>query len=712
MGAIRTFLSRIRKSGVKRQGCVSTVSMGRPREFEAWDIGEDTFIFEKGIDRHLEEHPSVLLVEKSDLRRKAKGRVMTMTTGNHSVAAFPLLDGRFWHLSGLTSMKRGDVLMHCILCANVVNDAIDISLRDVPAKRLFRTDEWLRGQVGFRMPDVVLGERNDATLEHYRRLGQEWRVKQLAWTENEMRVALAASKKRISSSVVYYHSARGVHFLSFSEFSRFAALASTDFEAFVKALREMVSVYENNTYSFTRLPKYRGHHEIELFGLQRGVGIERLVPELEKLMEQIALGRASQDEVVRRMDAIRGLYESLLARPELADENNRAFTELLYMYITGEVYSVVGEGSTPAFDDRRAALPGATFVQGVPRYHDGTDDRSEVLLSNLRRMMSKDEYVEYANVYELRNVDETAPVGKGRTREIVYKTNRSPVEHSKIEKRFSLSKKGYSSYMLSRIESFKALGIALSDYRILTRRAGKRRTRVLDFYIRDRLEGEPMDSIPANYFCSADDASFEEKEVVLALAQLMGDAAAQNMAMKKFDPETKSPLYGVGKEIYEFEYDIVAGRVVPKKVATCSVRGSFGWSDLSYTDENLQSIFSFYLAYFAHALKVYQRRHNVTMAEVAERFMVGFEYRTHAMEWQLSVMRDKFEAFVPDLPAGYGFVRKWRFVLWSLERQERRLPIIRRMFFRKVEIEEQSAPGDESTGRRGGILSPRPDAQS
>jgi hypothetical protein len=40
------------------------------------------------------------------------------------------------------------------------------------------------------------------------------------------------------------------------------------------------------------------------------------------------------------------------------------------------------------------------------------------------------------------------------------------------------------------------------------------------------------------------------------------------------------------------------------------------------------------------------------------------------------------------LPAKYDFDRKWRFVMWSLERQERRLPILRKMFFRHLE-----APG-------------------
>ena len=202
-----------------------------------------------------------------------------------------------------------------------------------------------------------------------------------------------------------------------------------------------------------------------------------------------------------------------------------------------------------------------------------------------------------------------------------------------------------------------------------------------------------MEAIPANYFRSMEDSSVEDKEVVFALAGLMGDAAAQNMAMKKFDPKTESPLYGVGKEIYEFEYDIVRERVVPKRVATCSIRGSFGWPSLAYTDENLVAIGSFYFGHFAHALKVYQRQHaDVPMAELAERFMGGFEFRTRAMAWQLSVMRDRFESFHPAMPSRYGFDAKWKFVMWALERQERRLPLLRKRFFEKVKMVEVGAP--------------------
>ena len=204
-----------------------------------------------------------------------------------------------------------------------------------------------------------------------------------------------------------------------------------------------------------------------------------------------------------------------------------------------------------------------------------------------------------------------------------------------------------------------------------------------------------MEAIPANYFRSMEDSAREDSEVVLALAGLLGDAAAQNLAMKKYDPESQTPLYGVGKEIYEFEYDIVRERVVPKKVSTCSIRGSFGWPSLEYTDANLDAIANFYFGHFAHALKAYQRQHAaVPMIDLAERFMGGFEFRTHAMAWQLSVMRDKFEAFHPDVPRVYDFDAKWKFAMWALERQERRLPALKRLFFQKVRIEEAGAlPG-------------------
>ena len=684
MSAFRQFLKRIKTAGKRRPGVVSTVSMGMKRIFEAYDVGEDTFIVEKGVSAHLGEHPSVLIVEKSALRRRVAGRVMTMSTGNHTVAALPLLDGRFWRLSVLPRQTRGETLVHSVVCANVVDDRLEVSQRDVPAEALIRCDGWLTGVAGLSMRDVVMTERIDATLDHYRRLGQEWRIKPLAWTECEMKAVLAASRKRISSGLLYYHSTRGVHFLSYAEFAKGAALAETDMPAFVACMKELVSVYEGADCSFTRMPRYRGHHEIEFFGLRRGAALEKLVPEIEKLMEAVTLGRIGQLGVIQRAQEIVSMFGSMLTRPELADPDSREFTESLYMHVTGEVYEHAEEHAVPTFGDRRTALPGATFENGRQTLHPGADDRTEVLLSNLRGLMSKDEIIEYVNVYELRGGDCDFALGKGATREVVYKTNRTPLEQSLVEKRLSRAKKGYSAYMLSRVGALRSLGIALSEFYLMLRRRPGSGKRPLDYYIRRRCEGESMDSIPASYFRRSDGQG-EDRDVVLGLAALMGDAAAQNMAMKKYDPATNTPLYGVGKEIYEFEYDIMRECVVPKRVATCSIRGSFGWPSLEYTDANLDAIADFYLGHFSAALKDYGARHpSVSMQDLASAFLGGFEYRTQSLCWQLSVMRDRFESFAPEMPAKYGFCEKWRFVMWALDRQERRLPAIKRLFLDKI----------------------------
>jgi len=684
-GGVPRILARIRRESARRKTAVATRAMGRPRVFYAYDAGEDTFVFEKAAWRELGSHASVLLVEKKSLKPGTSGHVMTVTTGNHSVAALPLLQGQFWDLSHLSAAKRGEALQRSVLCANIVDGKLEISQRDVPEKCLTALDAWLTGTLKFPLGDVVMLERTDAALEHYRRLGQEWRFKPLAWTEREMTVALAASRKRISTTLQYYHGSRGVHFFSYSDFHRFASLAATDFPQFRAGLRELTGVFEGHATSFLRQVKVHGHHEIEFFGLRRGAALERLVPELERLMEQIVLRRIAQAAAVVRITEIDTLYKSLLTRPEFADDKSRVFVETLYMYITGEIYSVMGEGSTPAFDDRRTALPGATFVDGRPVFHPGVDARSEVLLSNLRALMSKDERVEYANVYELRaDGADNVQIGFGPTREIVYKTNRRPLATSLVEKRLSKKTHEYGSYVIARVEGFKALGVALSEYRLLRRRP-QGRQRFFDYYIRTRCEGEPLSDIPASHYQMAGEfggaEAGEDPQVISALAVLMGDAAAQNLAMKKYDPVSRSCLYGIGKEIYRFGYDIKAGRLMPQSVSCCSIRGSFGWPDVSRTERNLTALTQFYISSYAKSLAEFAAAHPIVPLDtLAERFFAGFEFRSRAMEWQLTVRRDGFESFEPHLPSRYGFPDKWRFALWALERQVRRIGQLKRAF--------------------------------
>lgn len=679
-GPLYSFLRRVKSKGRLRQETIEIGSMGRKRFFRAFDVSGDTFIIEEGLAKYYCDRPSVLITPKSSLRRGGTGWVMTISSGNHSTAAFPLLDGRFWRLSSIPSEKRSSVLMEEILCANIVEGRLELSQRDVSSQRLEKADQWLIEKLRLPMNAIVFIDRNLHTLEHYRSLGQDWRVKPLAWTEKEMRVALGASRRRISSAIVYYHTARGIHFLSFSEFNRFAELASTDLKAFKIALHELVGVFEGNKVSFMRLHRHRGHHEIELFGLMRGVSHENIVPMLESLAEDIALDRVNRLDTVQRIQEIVAIYEKLLTRPELAEENSPAFIETMYMYITGEVYAVAGEVSTPAFDDRRTALPGASFKANKPKYHPGADARTKMLLSNLKDLLSKDETIEYANVYELRGEEgEDVPIGMGTTREIAFKTNRRPLEKALVEKALSKCARGYAGYMLSRVEGFKALGVALAEYKILRRSAG-RSGKLVDFYIRTRCEGEPIDSIPAHYYLNQEDSNTEDTNIVIEMAQLIGDAAAQNMVMKKYDPATGEPVFGVGKEIYEFSYDIARHRHIPRAVSICSLRCSFGWDDLSTTDDNFAALTSYYLRHYAKALSAFAAKHTVSIEVLADKFLDGFAARTEAMEWHRSVLADKFNSFQPKLPSQYAFDAKWRFAMWSLERQKRELPMISSLF--------------------------------
>lgn len=677
--SMKKLVRRLISEAVPRKTKAVARAMGRERTFTAYDRGADTFVLEKDILRTINERASILIIEKKDLRSGVRGHVMTITSGTHAVAAIPLLNGQFWDLANTRSEESSSIMTNSVLCANCVDGMIEISQRDVSCEKLVALDEWLL-TIGFGLSDVQMVERNDETLEYYRTLGQEWRVRPLAWSDREIRAALDSSRKKISTCISYYHSVKGVHFLTYSEFNRLVNLSREDFASFKAGIDELTGVFDDNATNFLRMPKKHGHHEIEFFGLKRGAALEQLVPGLETVAHLLSIAGIEKGEVVSRMEMLDALCKSLLTRPELADENSAAFRESLYMYLTGEIYSLAGEGVVPAFDDRRTALPGATFEDGRPIFHPGTDSRTEVLLSNVRVMMSAGEILEYANVYELRTDDdspESQSLGQGFTREVVFKTNRRPLTVSYVEKRLSQTSVDYGSYVVSRIAGFKSLGVNLADYRLMRRRDRDRSGVFHDFYIRTRCEGEPLLDIPVSYYKSLEgDNISEDPKFVSELAFYMGDAAAQNVVMKKYDKSRKSCFYGVGKEIYRFGYDSNAKRLMPCDVSCCSIRGTMGWMDISKTDENMRSLAKFYMTEFAKVLVGFASQHkSVSLETLTARFMDGFANRTRIMEWALTFRREEFEMFDPKLPKRYGFLPKWSFALWSLDWQANNMEV-------------------------------------
>jgi len=686
--SLHQFIARVRREARPKPSPVTITTVGHARVFLGYDWGGDTFVFERDVWKSQAEHNPVLIVRKQDLVRGAGGYILTLTTGNHTVAAMPLLSGRFWNLGRVLAAQRSRLLQGSVVCANAVGGKIEISQRDVPTRLVTEADDWLQS-LGFTLDEVVMAERNDATLEFYRRQGQEWRIKPLAWTRREMELAIRASRTRINTALRYYHSAKGVHFLPYAEFHVLPGIARTDFPMFVECLRELVSIFEGDVRSCMRSPKFHGHHEIELFGLRRGEALLRLVPDLEKLMEAIALKRCTQQEVAAQIEAIDALFKASLERSALADENSDDFIETLYMHLTGAIYTGHSDSMVPAFDDRRTALPGATFRGARPDFHPGADERTRVLIANVEQMMSQDESIEYANVYEVRSHGE-GEVGEGVTREIVFKTNRMPLCTSLVEKRLKLRTPGYGSYMLARVQAFKSLGVNFGEYRLLMR-LDSHAGREMNYFIRNRCPGEPLDDIPLRLFCRSgefgDNEAEEDPDVVLALGALLGDAAAQNLVLKKYLPETGGCRFGEGKEVFDFGYDIQKRREMPTRVMLCSIRGAMGWSDFSYTEENLNGLFDFYMGCYAKVLHRYWLKHRETVdaEKLAHRFFDGFECKTREMHWNYSVRREQFDEFDPGLRPNYAFTKKWRFALWSLERQLRRLEVLRALFVEKVQ---------------------------
>ncbi len=699
MNAVKHFIQRVRKEARLKPSCVTAYGFGKKRVFSGYDWGSDTFIFENNIWKNLENHSPVLIVKKSDMQKGTHGYVFTLSSGNHGVALVPLVSGKFWNLGSLNRKQRQKTISNCMLCANVVNGSLELTQRDVKTTKVVDADMWLQS-FGFGMDEIIFSDRNIDILDVYRRIGQEWRVKPLAWNINEMRAAVQHSRTTISSKLQYYHSSAGVHFLSLSGLRKLVDILDDDYGEFINALKELVFVYAGQGQSNMRSTKRNNHHEIELFGVHFSIAENLIIPEIESLMNTVIKKKLKTIEIHHALFSIFNLVEQSLESPELADSESDTFIETIYIHLTGEIYHLDTGGTTTAFDARRIALPGATYRGSRADYHPSADTRSKVLIQNIEQLLSHEEQMEYVNVYELRN-SEAAPVGKAVTREIVFKTNRRPLTVGLIEKRLALSKIGYGGYLLARVQAFKMLGINIGQYRLITH-PDNRGARLINFFLRDKCPGESLEYVKpsmANPNIRDKKNAANIRESVMALCSLIGNAAAQNLVMKKYIPAQNSCRFGEGKEIYEVGFDVQSGQEIPLQVTFCSVRGALGWKNTLCSDDNLNSMFEFYLENFARTLVEFSDEYSsiTSLSECTEQFLIGFECKTKEMFWIYVTNRDGFDNFDPNLSSSYSFRKKWKFVLWALEKQHQLMEQLHEKFRANV-----SAMDNKTVSSKGG----------
>src|SRR5574344_621359 len=92
------FIARVVREARQKPEQVVLKTIGHERVFYGYDWGGDTYVFERDVWKNLDNHSPVLIVRKQDLVKGASGCILTLTTGNHTVAAIPLLSGHFWNL--------------------------------------------------------------------------------------------------------------------------------------------------------------------------------------------------------------------------------------------------------------------------------------------------------------------------------------------------------------------------------------------------------------------------------------------------------------------------------------------------------------------------------------------------------------------------------------------------------------------------------------
>ncbi|MBR1609738.1 MAG: hypothetical protein IJ678_09015 [Kiritimatiellae bacterium] len=681
---------------VRRPGEVPVTAWGKTRKFVRYDLFDDTFVMEDGIWDRLENRDSVVMVPKSALRPAGEGEarvfgnVMTVSSGNHAVAGVPLVTGAFWDLCSLGAEAQSDVLSRRAVYANVVGDTFEISQRGASTADVAEMDEWLQA-LGCPMRRIVLSDRVDETLEFYSRRGQEWRIKPLAWTPEEMSAALRASVSRLHSTLRYYHSVKGVRFLTLRNFLEWGASVRSDPAAFREGLRELCGPGPGDAPPNVLLPKFGPHHEVEFFGLPPGAAERTLVPAALDLWTRVRDADLSDPralaDAAERFDAIAERFRSLLADPAYADESSPAFLEAVYRHLTGAVYEADHDALSRPFDEMRTALPGATYTLGNRFLHDGADPRTIAILDQLELDISHGDRIEWVNVYELRSATERVRLGEGKTREIVFKTAWDPLPRHRIEKRLARRSTGYGAYTLARTHAFRALGISYGRHRLLARNDGA--TGEVHFFTRDRYPGTPFSQLPPSAFRPRDPGTGvrdpsapESADIVRAVIVLMGSAAAENLVLKKYTPDKASPSrFAIGKEIVEFGYDARFGKEMPLRVRLCSVRGTMGWPDLSRTPENLGRCFDFYLRRYAEVVAGYASRHeSADPWALADAFWEGFASRTRQFLWNYRNRREWFDGYNPRLFGDYKFAEKWSFVLWALERQAEMLPALSEKF--------------------------------
>lgn len=638
-----------------------------------------------GLIYHRARRYPAIVMKQADLKIANKGWFFALCEGNFSTLLTPLFSGGLGHdLCQITSGNRSETLLHRVVYMNRSKKGFDLYQRETFFDLFIEADAWLQS-IGFGPQQCRFYERTPEILAYTRQHGLMWRVRPRVYSIEEKRETIAHAWQQAESIAHYYVSVRGVHWLSYEVFAHVVDLSTKCLDSTIMCLEEWVGVPRGKALAAMCRPK-ANRHAIEFLGVKREAAEVYLIMPLTILLSEIRANHLTKEDIIDALTALKYFFKKLLIDPRYEHTNTPEMVEELYTLLVDDSTVKQPTQAVIDFDARRMAVPGVSFDEGRIIPHPGVDRHTLMIVHHLSQRLSFNEKIESINVFVVRST-KTLTSESSRSREIVIKTNRTPVPISYIQKKLSSVRMGYSDYLLARANVFRALGADLPIFEVLTIDT-KGQSEETPYFLRTRCPGDPLNAIPDDYFkINTENLNgAEDPDVVLALAQLYGSAAADNLAAKKYIPKEKISRFGIGKEIFEFIYDPFKHRMMPARVQTCSIRGTLGWSDLTQSEANLQDAHRFYLHHYAAVLGDYWRGHSdaCTLNECANAFFDGFMRKLKALNWAYMQNKLNFDTFDPHLRATYNFREKLNFAFWSLTRATEDLLQLREYFLDAV----------------------------
>ncbi len=677
-------MKRVRESGIRLRELSTETSRGK-LSLVCYRYKRDLFLIPQvGIAYRRARRYPVVLIKKKDLEIGKDGYLFAYCEGNYSTLLTPLFTGRFGkELCHVSATKRDAVLAHRVVYANRTQGGVEIVQRETDFELLLQADQWFQSHQ-FQLNECIFFERTEAILKYAEENGILWRVRPRVFSQEEKKITVNHAWQQAESVAHYYVSVRGVHWLSFEEFERVASFALHHPEILFDCLKEWVGVPIGKALCAMCRPK-ANRHAIEILGVPRADAEIYLIEPLMKIYGAMKRKAMRPQDVADAFTALSRIFYRLLKDKDFARLSSATMVDVLYDIIMDDDTKQTPEEID--FDNRRIAVPGVSFKDGQIIQHPGIDELTLRIVGHLVDRLSFNEKAMSINVFVVRS-SKTLTSETARSREIVIKTNRTPVPISYIQKKLGSVRVGYADYTLARANIFRTLGADLPILEVLTVTGNYSSREETPYFLRTRCPGDPLSAIPEEWFKINvhNKNGAEDPDVVRALAQLYGSAAADNLIAKKFLPSEGICRFGKGKEIFEFVYDPFKRRLMPTRVQTCSIRGTMGWPNFEKIEDNLNEAHRFYLNAFAKELASYWRKHAdaCTLNECANAFFDGFMRKIEAMHWTYQQNKSSFDTFDPGLRPGYYFREKLDFALWSLVEAEKRLLKLREDFLDAV----------------------------